>query len=1199
MSFDFRHPKYVFNGAWGWVIGGLYEDEPKLNVVSDVLKNYEMQPEAGGVRSLSDYSFADRSYSGDIYYADTKYDYIPAKVLTGFKNIKNIIIGEHIEKLETQCMAYVTCDSLHFNDASTLRVISDYALYEINLSNNEATGTRGFITTGSGDITINNAPYIGIAAFGYAVDPEYNITIHPVSGGVTIAQKALASDDSVLVSSELGDRLEELVEAGVVRVEEDGTIVGLATIVKPTDAYLDIRAEGDVVLNNESFLADPRKTVTIHSDSSVVLGGRNYFGVHCLPEDPDVSGSFESSGMNVTTITANRDIVELGRAFSGCLNLDHISFSCAGTFSCTGSIFTNSVISSEGRISTIPETSGIPYGISIVADTVQLSEHSLYCAARSVELASVQDLLLPRELFNDTLMAGANGHLPDGSFDVRLDPTLVATSHSFKYTKNIRISPGTGKLFVGDFCFCGESNIEFWDMTDVTDIIGVGNFAFYEVSLPKELSLPLAGDIGMGSFAKSTMSSVNIKFTDNSTSVAVGDYSFFACPNLSEVVFDVGGVYSIGERTFKDCPLLASANISEGCLSIGEYAFMNTALPSIVIPDTVLSVGIGAFFDCSFMTQAKLSENMTILNPLFRGTCIESIDIPESVTTLANECFFEVSSLSEVSGCEGVTSIGDYSFAKTAISENCVHTILSNLGNARWGKAVFHDCPNLVNVTIPAEFSELCISMFSDCRNLETLTVLPAAEKLTLTAGCLSGTGIHTIYRKTEWDRDAGTKRFAPIEFKEGWMAPGEAKLGSLFRGKIERSNIKMLTLFTTDVVEESGCLGAVNIGTLNLRGGFSSSPKMGTRSCFYYYLNGMKMASAEVEKLPAIIQDVYCSYRVKPGGYPWGAKVSRLHLGEEYYALDGIDDGTVGHSGEYVYDDTLNRTVLQTNGWDIHVGDSTGSEWALSYWATGYFLGATADSQNVCEATWKTLGKPGIPMKVVTTPEGYIRFVPTTGSDSCVINNGVSLLTDQNSWNHYMFVNSPNDGFKTYVNGVLISTSPSCDWLSGSPITIPAYGNVRCADIHIFNRTPLEDEIKELSKAYPISTLDLRSVLSFDGHMDSDGALLVPVGPYYDSTDWHVGLAEPCSFFVALDASSHDFSKSRAIFKPEYRSYFSFELEAYANFLFVSITGGDTIPDNLIAPGAHIGDMTIVYTDPAGVEYEASYKLTMAVSRV
>ena len=74
--------------------------------------------------------------------------------------------------------------------------------------------------------------------------------------------------------------------------------------------------------------------------------------------------------------------------------------------------------------------------------------------------------------------------------------------------------------------------------------------------------------------------------------------AFFCCGSLSSLVIP-DSVTSIGGSTFSGCSSLSNIVIPDGVTSIENSAFENcSALTSIVIPDGVTSIGVCAFSGC-------------------------------------------------------------------------------------------------------------------------------------------------------------------------------------------------------------------------------------------------------------------------------------------------------------------------------------------------------------------------------------------------------------------------------------------------------------------------------------------------------------------------------------------------------------------------------------------------------------------------
>ena len=117
--------------------------------------------------------------------------------------------------------------------------------------------------------------------------------------------------------------------------------------------------------------------------------------------------------------------------------------------------------------------------------------------------------------------------------------------------------------------------------------------------------------------------------------------------------------------------------IENSVTSIGYRAFYDcSSLTSITIPDSVTSIGYRAFYGCSSLTSIKVSENNLKYSSqdgvLFDkekteliqcpGGKVGSYTIPDSVTSIGDSAFAGCNSLTSITIPDSVTSIGGYAF---------------------------------------------------------------------------------------------------------------------------------------------------------------------------------------------------------------------------------------------------------------------------------------------------------------------------------------------------------------------------------------------------------------------------------------------------------------------------------------------------------------------------------------------------------
>ena len=144
--------------------------------------------------------------------------------------------------------------------------------------------------------------------------------------------------------------------------------------------------------------------------------------------------------------------------------------------------------------------------------------------------------------------------------------------------------------------------------------------------------------------------------------------------NITSVVIP-DSVKSIGDYAFVYCFVLTSVTIGDSVTSIGDYAFREcTSLASVTIPNSVTSIGEGAFSGCTSLT---------------------SVTIPDSVTSIGNRAFDWCTSLTSVTIPDSVTSIGNYAFYWcTSLTSVTIGDSLKSIGYA-----AFYGCTSLTSVT--------------------------------------------------------------------------------------------------------------------------------------------------------------------------------------------------------------------------------------------------------------------------------------------------------------------------------------------------------------------------------------------------------------------------------------------------------------------------------------------------------------------
>lgn len=147
---------------------------------------------------------------------------------------------------------------------------------------------------------------------------------------------------------------------------------------------------------------------------------------------------------------------------------------------------------------------------------------------------------------------------------------------------------------------------------------------------------------------------------------SIGSNAFKARTDVTSVHFPKY-ITKINDSAFRSCSNLASITFEEeDCqlTHIGQYAFYESIITDISIPDSVTYLGAYAFMYCGQLTTYKLSNSLTTINQSTFYYCrkLTQAIIPEGVTTIALGAFCYCSAIKEVSIPETVTSIGESAF---------------------------------------------------------------------------------------------------------------------------------------------------------------------------------------------------------------------------------------------------------------------------------------------------------------------------------------------------------------------------------------------------------------------------------------------------------------------------------------------------------------------------------------------------------
>ena len=158
-------------------------------------------------------------------------------------------------------------------------------------------------------------------------------------------------------------------------------------------------------------------------------------------------------------------------------------------------------------------------------------------------------------------------------------------------------------------------------------------------------------------------------------------------------------VRTIGSNSFAGCTNLKTVVLPEHLERIEDSAFYNCRmLRKIEIPNTVSYIGSQAFYYCNNLQQVNIPTNITTIyqGTFFQCYNLKEVVIPSNVRTIQPEAFYGCTSLEKLTLNEGLVSISS---------------------------GAFYNCYALVEVELPTTITNLTNSAFYRCTNLQTVVI--------------------------------------------------------------------------------------------------------------------------------------------------------------------------------------------------------------------------------------------------------------------------------------------------------------------------------------------------------------------------------------------------------------------------------------------------------------------------------------------
>ena len=217
--------------------------------------------------------------------------------------------------------------------------------------------------------------------------------------------------------------------------------------------------------------------------------------------------------------------------------------------------------------------------------------------------------------------------------------------------------------------------------------------------------------------------------------------AFYNCSSLVSITIP-SSVTSIGITVFEGCSSLTDLNHTPSgandhlinwpnwITTIPRSTFARcSAVTSVVIPESVTSIGVSVFEGCSSLTD---------LNHTPSGANDHLINWPNWITTIPETTFRGCSSITNVVIPETVVGVDWYTFNGCTSLADLNHTPSgANDHLINWPSWItvvndylFQDCSAITNVTIPSTVTMIGDMNFYNCNNLKVVNILVSEIEL-------------------------------------------------------------------------------------------------------------------------------------------------------------------------------------------------------------------------------------------------------------------------------------------------------------------------------------------------------------------------------------------------------------------------------------------------------------------------------------
>ena len=388
--------------------------------------------------------------------------------------------------------------------------------------------------------------------------------------------------------------------------------------------------------------------------------------------------------------------------------------------------------------------------ISVSASEFEVGEHSIYLKNGNIESNRLSIIIIGKTINIST----ANSIIINNTIELNVafdgfqeNPTVIDLLYKDNATTNLSISDGKISISTEDWGI-GTHSIYVKSGTIASNTIIITNAAklnddgSYTVTADTiEAALntiesskatikvqdSLTSILSIGESVRNSLVSIDLDLSEVTDLQTISRYCFDDCTKLTSILLP-NSIITIGQGAFVGCTNLTNITIPESVTTIEKHAFSDcTRLTNIVIPSSVESIGEEAFYNClSFKSitlpfvggSADINRKSSSAKNRF-GYIFGSSSKTGYIKVDYGNVFYIPASLKDVTITGGKLIDGEFG--------NCsnLRTIIIS-GVKQIGSNVFEGCSNLTSISLPSGITSIGNSAFNGCINLTSIN-LPAS----------------------------------------------------------------------------------------------------------------------------------------------------------------------------------------------------------------------------------------------------------------------------------------------------------------------------------------------------------------------------------------------------------------------------------------------------------------------------------------